>query len=53
MNCAWKILAVMGISAASWMIYKMCCGENMHDITEDVKKITKKMTNTVKEMDMM
>ena len=47
---AWKILAVMGVGYASWMIYKKYNPECVHDIKTTLDKVTKKASKSVENM---
>ena len=53
MDKAWKLLAVAMVGYASWMIYKMYNPECVHDIKDEVDKITKKMSNASKNIEDM
>lgn len=50
MDKAWKILAVMGVGYASWMIYKKCNPECVHDIKTTIDKVTQKASKSIENM---
>lgn len=47
---AWKILAVMGVGYASWMIYKKYNPECVHDIKTTIDKVTQKASKSIENM---
>ena len=50
MENMWKVLALMGIGAASFMLYKSKNPECVHDMKESLDKITKSASNKMKNM---
>lgn len=50
MDKAWKILALIGVGYASWMIYKKYNPECVHDMKNTIEKMTKKASNKIENM---
>jgi len=47
---AWKVVALVGIGYASWMLYKKYNPECAHDIKTTMSKLTNKATRKVENM---
>lgn len=50
MDKAWKMLAVLGIGYASWMVYKKYNPECVNDMKTTIDKVVKKASKNVENM---